>query len=289
MSTDARTDPLIDVATLQEQLDGPEETRPVLLDARYRLDDPDGRAAHENGHLPGAAYIDVDTALAHIRPDGVGGRHPMPDAETFAAAMRAAGVRNDRPVVAYDDWLSLAASRAWWLLRYFGKSDVRVLDGGLAAWRAAALPLETGPVHPDAGDFTADPGHARLLTAEDAQRYAERGFLLDARPADRFRGENEVIDPVAGHIPGARCLPALDTVDERGMFRPADALAVEAAGVGVRPGDDVGTYCGSGIQATHLALVLRHAGVNDDAGVYIGSWSDWITDLERPVELGAPD
>lgn len=279
-------DPLLSPGTLRGLLDGPDQSRPVLLDVRYRLGEDDGREQYERSHLPSAVYVDLDAALADIRPDGTGGRHPMPEADTFEAAMRAAGVREDRPVVAYDDWLSLAASRAWWLLRYFGKSDVHVLDGGLGAWRAAGLPVESGAVVPVPGDFTAQPGHARLLTADDVLAYADRGHLLDARPADRFRGENEVIDPVPGHIPGARCLPALETVDAEGRFRPAEAIAADAAGLGVRSGDDVGTYCGSGVQATHLALALRHAGVSDDVGVYIGSWSDWITESGRPVESG---
>ena len=277
--------PLVGVEELRTALAGPEESRPVLLDVRYRLGGPPGRSEYERAHLPGAAFVDLDTALAEIRPDGTGGRHPMPDLAAFTAAMRAAGVRTDRPVVAYDDWCGLPASRAWWLLRYYGKDDVQVLDGGLAAWAGAGLPTESGPVQPPPGDLTPTPGRRRLIDAEGADRYAARGALLDARPAARFRGENETVDPVAGHIPGARSVPALETVDRDGRFPPERELVARLRAAGVEPGTDVGVYCGSGVQATHLALVLAVAGVTDDAAVYVGSWSDWITDASRPVEV----
>jgi len=203
-----------------------------------------------------------------------------------------------RPVVAYDDWASLPASRLWWMLRHFGFPDVRVLDGGIAAWIAADKRTASGPSRPERGDFSAaHPGIGHLLHAADAMTYAGRRLLLDARPADRFRGENETIDPVAGHIPGAVSAPALATVDSNGRFLPAEELAVQlrplatgkATGPpGTAPSDEarpVGTYCGSGVQATHLALALSVSGVCDDADVYVGSWSDWITEPERPVDL----
>lgn len=277
---------MVDVDSLRRQLQGPEPDRPVLLDVRYRLGGPPGRIPFEQGHLPGAAFVDLDTALATIRPGGVGGRHPMPEVEAFESAMRDAGVRDGRPVVAYDDWSSLAASRAWWLLRYFGKDDVTVLDGGLRAWTSAGGPLETGWPRPAPGDLTARPGHARLLDADAVGTYADRGLLLDARPAGRYRGEDETVDPVAGHIPGARSAPALANVDDEGRFLPREDLAARFAEQGLHPGSEPATYCGSGVQAAHLALALAHAGVNEDAGVYVGSWSDWITDPARPVETG---
>jgi Rhodanese-related sulfurtransferase len=303
--------PLIQVDELQRLLAGPETERPVVLDVRFRLGDSTGRQEFERAHIPGASYVDMDTELATIRPDGAGGRHPMPTVETFTAAMRSAGVTMSRQVVAYDDWASLPASRVWWMLRHLGFLDVRVLDGGIGAWIAAGHPTESGPRIPAVGDFSpSSPGIGRLLDATNAATYAARHVLLDARPADRFRGENEIIDAVAGHIPGAISAPALDNVDPNGRFLPAGqlagrfrelgiaAVAGTSQGAGASQGaraadtdgtteaETVGTYCGSGVQATHLALALSIAGITDDADVYIGSWSDWITDPDRPIALG---
>jgi len=304
--------PLIQVDELRSLLAGPAAARPVLLDVRYRMGSSAGRGEFEHAHLPGASYVDMDTELATIRPDGVGGRHPMPTVETFTAAMRSAGVSMSRPVVAYDDWSSLPASRAWWMLRHLGFLDVRVLDGGIGAWTAAGQPIESGPSRAGPGSFTpSGAGLGRLLNATDAIAYAATHLLLDGRPAERFHGRNETVDPVAGHIPGAISAPALANVDTDGRFLPADELAarfrqlgafdpksIDTKGVGakdLRPESvdtksidtrSVGTYCGSGLQATHLALALSIAGVTQAADVYIGSWSDWITDPDRPIAPG---
>ncbi|NMM24810.1 MAG: sulfurtransferase [Phycicoccus sp.] len=276
--------PLIQVGELQSLLAGPETGRPVVLDVRFRLGESTGRLDFERAHVPSASYVDMDTELATIRPDGVGGRHPMPTVETFAAAMRSAGVTMSRPVVAYDDWASLPASRLWWMLRHFGFLDVRVLDGGIAAWIAGGHPTESGSHTPGVGDFSpSSPGFGRLLDATAAATYAGRHVLLDARNADRFRGENETIDAVAGRIPGAISAPALDTVDPSGRFLSADQLAARFQHLGHAATRTVGTYCGSGVQATHLALALSIAGVTNHTDVYIGSWSDWITDPDRPI------
>ncbi len=277
--------PLTQVGELYRLLTGPQSARPVVLDVRYRMDSPTGRQEFERAHIPGASYVDMDTALATIRPDGVGGRHPMPTVETFTSAMRFAGVTMSRPVVAYDNWDSLPASRLWWMLRHLGFLRVRVLDGGIAAWIAAGRPTESGAGGSGGGDFRASsPGAGHLLDATDAATYAARHLLLDARSAARFRGENETIDPVAGHIPGAVSSPALDNVDPFGRFRSADDLADRFRRLGATDTKPVGTYCGSGVQATHLALALSVAGITNDANVYVGSWSDWITDPARPVE-----
>lgn len=277
---------LIQVEEVQRLLAGPEVSRPVILDVRFRLGVSTGRKEFEDAHVPGAAYVDMDTELATIRADGAGGRHPMPQVETFTGAMRSAGVTSTRAVVAYDDWFSLPASRLWWMLRHLGFPHVRVLDGGIAAWTTAGQPTESGPSTPAAGDFTPSrPGVGRLLDAADAKRYAEDHLLLDARPTDRFRGENETIDAVAGHIPGGVSAPALANLDLGGGFLPTAELATRLRGLGAANAKNVGTYCGSGIQATHLALALSVAGITDHADVYIGSWSDWITDPERRVEL----
>src|SRR5664279_531432 len=166
---------LIQVDELARLLVGPEADRPLVLDVRYRMGTSAGQREFEESHLPGASYVAMDTQLATIRADGVGGRHPMPTAETFTSAMRSAGVTMSRPVVAYDDWASLPASRVWWMLRHLGFLDVRVLDGGIAAWIAAGHPTESGPATPGAGDFTpSSPGFGRLLDATTAATYAAR-------------------------------------------------------------------------------------------------------------------
>jgi thiosulfate/3-mercaptopyruvate sulfurtransferase len=281
-----RTSPLIQVDELARLLAGPEAVRPVILDVRYRMGSSTGLQEFEDGHIPGASYVGMDTELATIRNDGAGGRHPMPTVETFSAAMRSAGVAMSRPLVAYDDWESLPASRVWWMLRRLGFLDVRVLDGGIAAWTASGQLTESGTARPGAGDFAPGIGVGHLLDATDAMSYAVGHLLLDARPADRFRGENETIDAVAGHIPGAVSAPALANIDKYGRFLPADELARRFHELGATDGKIVGTYCGSGVQATHLALALSLAGITDCVDVYIGSWSDWITSPDRPTALG---
>jgi thiosulfate/3-mercaptopyruvate sulfurtransferase len=195
--------------------------------------------------------------------------------------MRRAGVDNVRPVVVYDAGSSLAAARAWWLLRYFGHSDVAVLDGGLAAWSAAGYPLSTNDPAPRSGDFVARPGGMPALTADEASALAVRGVLIDARAPERFRGELEPIDPVSGHIPGARNLPASLTLEPSGKFRQSSILRELFESVGVGAGLDVGAYCGSGVTAAHEVLALELAGYS--AALYPGSWSEWIADPRRPV------
>jgi thiosulfate/3-mercaptopyruvate sulfurtransferase len=272
----AMSSPLIGTAELVDLLGDV-----TLLDVRYRMGDPTGHEQYAAGHLPGAAYVDMDTALA--APPGKGGRHPLPDVAVFEAAMRRAGVSADRPVVVYDDWAGHAAGRAWWLLRYHGHGDVRLLDGGWSAWVADGGPVETGDVAPARGAFTADPGHLPLVEAADVPRVA---VLVDARAPERYRGETEPIDPVAGRIPGAVNVPTSSNLTEDGRFRSADELrelyadAVEAA----RQGRSVAAYCGSGVTAVHDLVALEVAGVT--AALYPGSWSEWITDPERPVERG---
>ncbi len=208
----------------------------------------------------------------------------MPDATAFTAAMRAAGVSRTG-VVVYDAASSMAAARAWWLLRYFGHPDVRVLDGGLAGWTAAGHSLETGAGTVAPGDLTARAGHMPLLDATAAAELAFRGLLLDARAPERFRGESEPIDAVAGHIPGARNVPASELSQPSGRFRDAAALREAFVAAGVCDGVEVGAYCGSGVAAAHEVLALELAGYR--AALYVGSWSDWITDPRRPVATGS--
>ncbi|MEW1752540.1 sulfurtransferase [Streptomyces angustmyceticus] len=258
-------------------------TAPVVLDVRYQLGGPPGRPLYEAGHVPGAVYVDLDSELAS--PPGPGGRHPLPDLDVFADAMRAAGVRADRPVVVYDGGQGWAAARAWWLLRWTGHPDVRVLDGGLAAWEAAGGTLSVDQSTPQEGDFTPVPGGLALLRADDAAAVARRGVLLDARAAERYRGEVEPIDKVAGHIPGAVSAPTTENVVEGGtVFRDASELAERFASLGATANAEVGVYCGSGVSAAHQVLALAIAGV--PAALYVGSWSEWSADPARPVATG---
>lgn len=276
---------LVRASQLATELSG--ASPPVLLDVRWRLGGPPGREAYLAGHIPAAVYVDLDTDLAG--PPGPGGRHPLPTAPAFEAAMRAAGVRSGAAegVVVYDAGDSTAAARAWWCLRYFGHPDVRVLDGGFAAWQAERLPVRSGaePAR-SPGDFVATPGGMPLLDAAGAAGLARAGVLLDARAAERYRGEVEPVDPVAGHIPGAVSAPTTANVEPDGRFRTAEDLRARFAALGARAGGPpLGAYCGSGITAAHEVLALTLAGV--PAALYAGSWSEWIADAARPVATGA--
>ncbi|MFE0583164.1 sulfurtransferase [Streptomyces sp. NPDC058874] len=273
---------ILSVAELRNELAGARP--PILLDVRWQLGGPDQRPAYEAGHLPGAAYVDLDRELAG--PAGAGGRHPLPDAEAFGAAMRRAGVCADVPVVVYDGGQGWAAARAWWLLRWTGHPNVRVLDGGLAAWTAAGGGLTAERVIPDEGDFKPTPGSLGLLDADAAAERAREGVLLDARAGERYRGEVEPIDPVGGHIPGALSAPTTENVGPDGRFLPADALRARFEALGASEGTAVGVYCGSGVSGAHEVLALEVAGIESD--LYAGSWSHWCTDPARPVATG-PD
>ena len=271
--------PLISAAELAAELASP--AAPAVLDCRWELAGGADRAGYGQGHLPGAVFLDLDWELSG--PPGAGGRHPLPAPEAFQAVMRRAGVRQDRPVVAYDQGQAGGAARAWWLLGWFGHPGARVLDGGLPAWVAAGLPLITEVPEPKPGDFTARPGGRPMVDAAGAARLAAAGVLLDVRAPARYQGLEEPIDRVAGHIPGARNLPITEVADDQGLV-PPDRLRelLEAHGVG--GATPAGAYCGSGVAAAHLVLALEVAGV--PAALYVGSWSDWITDPYRPVATG---
>ncbi|MFS3129604.1 sulfurtransferase [Nocardioides sp. Bht2] len=270
--------PLISVAELARS----GET-PVLLDVRWRLGGAPGAEEFARGHIPGAQYVDLDTALAD--PPGAGGRHPLPEPARFIAAMRAAGVDRGRGVVVYDDWSGHAAARAWWLLRHYGHDAVRLLDGGWSAWRDAGGEVAVGAHDPAApGDFHGEPGAMETLTATEVVELAAAGPLLDARAPERYRGEVEPVDPVAGHIPGARNAPTGANLGTDGRFLGPEALRDVYAAHGVAPGVPVGVYCGSGVTAAHDVLALATIGVR--AALYPGSWSEWVTDPTRPVATG---
>lgn len=267
--------PLISPDELAADLD-----RVTVLDVRYVMGGPPGLEQHRAGHVPGAAYVDLDRDLAD--PPGEGGRHPLPDERRFEAAMRRAGVRSDRPVVVYDDWQGRAAARAWWLLRHHGHGDVRVLDGGWSAWLADGHPGEPGEPDVEPGDFTVS--HTKQMTVVEADDVLGVDVLIDARAPERFLGETEPVDPVAGHIPGAVNVPTTDNLDERGRFRSPARLREAYAGVGADAVGSVAAYCGSGVTAAHDVLAMEVAGIR--AALYPGSWSGWITDPRRPVETG---
>ena len=303
--------PLVSAGQLAAELAGP--GAPVVLDCRWSLAGGPDRAGYECGHLPGAVFVDLDRDLSAppARRGDPGGRHPLPDPAAFEAAMRRAGVREDRPVVAYDQGEPGGAARAWWLLGWFGHRNARVLDGGLAAWVAAGLPLVTDVPDPGPGDLTARPGppgdhpggppdppdspgdhpggppdpsgRRALVDADGAAALAAAGVLLDARAPARYQGLEEPVDPVAGHIPGAVNLPMADLLTDHGLV-PAATLRRKLAAAGAGPGTPVGAYCGSGVVAAHLVLALEAAGV--PAALYAGSWSDWVADPARPVATG---
>ncbi|HXR73135.1 sulfurtransferase [Actinocrinis sp.] len=291
--------PLISIERLAEQLGVGKAAAPsgtvTLLDVRWSLAGPPGRDLYAAGHIPGARFVDLDHQLAGPHgPSGAGGRHPLPSTEDFQAAMRSLGVSDDRPVVVYDAADATAAARAWWLLRYFSHSDVKVLDGGYAAWSAAGLPTVSGEAPGTSelgaatgtGNFIAVPGAMPVIDADAAAKLAIEGVLLDARAAARFRGDVEPIDPVAGHIPGAVSAPTRDNVGPDDRFLPSEILRTRFASLGANGmnGREVGVYCGSGVTAAHEVLALELSGIR--AALYPGSWSDWITNPNRPVSTG---
>lgn len=252
-----------------------------LLDVRWRLDRPEGRPDYLVGHIPGAVYVDLDHELAR-RGEPYEGRHPLPSREALEASARRWGISAGDIVVAYDDVSSVAAARAWWLLSRSGVADVRVLDGGLRAWIAERRPLETSDVQPERGTIElADPGGA--LSIDDAARWPDRGVLLDVRAPERYRGDVEPLDPVAGHIPGAINLPT-PLYLEQGRFRPAAELRAVFASAGIGEDTPVAAYCGSGITAAHAALAGELAGI--EVEVFPGSWSQWSNTRGRLVATG---
>lgn len=253
-----------------------------ILDVRWSLSEPDGHAAYTEGHLPGAVWVDLEHELsAHGLPHE--GRHPLRDLKTLQAAARRWGLDDGATVVAYDDANGLPAARAWWLLHRAGV-DIRVLDGGLSAWIAAGLPVERGEVEPTPGTITLTAPAGGELTIDEAAAFPAHGVLIDARAPERYRGEVEPLDPVAGHIPGAVNVPMTALVDADGTVKTPAALRAVFAGVGVTEDVPVAVYCGSGVTAAHTALVLGEIGIRAD--VFAGSWSAWSNTPGRPVATG---
>lgn len=259
--------------------------RPVILDVRWRLDQPDGRQAYLAGHLPGAVYVSLEDELSDHTMSGRG-RHPLPSGPDLQSAARRWGISADRPVIVYDDWNRAGSARARWVLTAAGLTDVRILDGGLPAWTAAGGELDTGAVSPAPGDVVLPrpdlyAGARATLTAEQIAA-GDAATLVDARAPERFSGAVEPIDPVAGHIPGAVNLPSGSLLDGAGRFRTAAEVRALVAEVG--GAESVGVYCGSGVTAAVVIAALDSAGI--EAALFPGSWSQWSSNPLSPVERG---
>jgi thiosulfate/3-mercaptopyruvate sulfurtransferase len=277
--------PLIDVDTLAGRLHDPTLR---VVDARFALADPEaGRRAYEGAHLPGAVYLHLDDDLSGpLRADRVGGRHPLPDPDAFAARLGAAGIGDAHEVVAYDDAGGAFAARVWWLLHWIGRGSVRVLDGGIPAWRAAGHPLTAEvPTHA-AAPSTATANPALVASrAEVRAAIADPGtWIVDARAPERYRGDVEPIDPLAGHVPGAVNRPFAENLRDDGRFRSADDLAARFAPL-AEAGNAI-AYCGSGVTGAHDVLAAVVAGFAMPR-LYAGSWSDWTAQPDPPVATGS--
>lgn len=282
MSTPAWT--LVDAGTLAQLL---QDTNPLVLDCRFSLADPGlGRRQYEAGHIPGAHHADLDTDLSGPRVDPALGRHPLPAAAAFARSLGRWGWQDGRTVIACDDGSGAIAARAWWLLRMLGQPRVAVLDGGIAAWEAAGLPLVREL--PAAGSEVprVEFDMSRVLLIPQLERELAGGatpLLLDARTRERFHGENETLDPVGGHVPGAHSRPLAENLEATGRFKtPAKLHAEFTALLGNRAPHEVVHSCGSGVTACHNLLAMEHAGLTGSR-LFAPSWSGWCSDPHRPV------
>ncbi len=267
---------LISADDLKKHLDDPAW---VIIDCRFALADTEqGRRAYEASHIPGAQYAHLDHDLSGPIIPGQTSRHPLPDVATFARTLSRWGIGEGVQVVAYDDSGGAIASRLWWMVRWLGHEAVAVLNGGWPAWQQAGYPTQQAIDVPPARTFEPQPRPEMLVNAEAVlQRHSDPAYrLLDARSADRFRGENETLDPIAGHIPGATSAPFAENLTAEGKFRPAEELRARFEGLlGETPTGQAIHYCGSGVTAAHNLLAMAHAGL-DGAKLYAGSWSEWI-------------
>jgi thiosulfate/3-mercaptopyruvate sulfurtransferase len=271
------TAPLVSAAWLRERLS---DDGIRIVDCRWKLGDPGaGGQLWREAHIPGAAFLDLDRDLA--APPGEGGRHPLPDRESFEAVARRAGIGEKTLVVAYDEAGEGGAARLWWLLRHFGHDEVTVLDGGLRGWREEGGDLNAGEERIAPGTFTA--ASPRDDTAAAEELHSADRVLLDARAAERYRGEVEPIDPVAGRIPGAVNVPFAELAPD-GRFLPPEELRSRLRAAGVRPRCDAVAYCGSGVTAAVIVLAAEVAGIGP-VRLYPGSWSEW-SGRGLPVERG---
>jgi len=261
--------------------------QPVVIDTSFDLADTDaGERRYRESHLPGAHYLHLDRDLSGTKT-GRNGRHPLPERSAFRRTVGALGIAPGTHVVCYDAQGGVYAARLWWMLRWLGHSEVSVLDGGIQAWKAAGKPLTSAPAAAAGGPPY--PERTSLVETVDAAGVATRPperMLIDARAAERFRGESEPIDPVAGHIPGAFQRFHRANLDANGTFKAKSALRDEfAALLGGRAPGDVIHSCGSGVTACHNLLAMEHAGLAGST-LYPGSWSEWSADPERPIARG---
>jgi len=283
----ATTNVLVDPPDLARELGSAQP--PAVLDVRWSLQGPPGIELFRESHIPSAQFCDLDTDLAAPPPETgpkSRGRHPLPTAQGFVEAMQRLGIHEQDRVVVYDGADSSVAARGWWCFRFFGHRDVRVLNGGLQAWLRAGMDIETGdPPSVSRGDLSAQPGGMPVLDPDTAAEVASRGLLIDARAPARYRGETEPVDPVAGHIPGAVNAPTSTFVDDQGRLLEPDMMRRRFAALGDRPVPSIGAYCGSGVNAAQL--VLAGAVADQPVSLYVGSWSEWVSDPTRPVQVGA--
>jgi thiosulfate/3-mercaptopyruvate sulfurtransferase len=280
-------DTLISVNDLYSHLTDPDW---VIVDCRFSLADTEhGRREYIRAHIPGAVYAHLDEDLSGTVIPGKTGRHPLPSIEKATRIFSKWGIGKGNQVVAYDDaGGALAAVRLWWMLRWLGHDEVAVLDGGWQAWHAKDLPVRSGSESRAIEGFIPDPRPEMIATTEDILSLTtDEGIcLVDARTADRFRGENEVIDPVAGHIPGAVNLPYPKNLNADGTFRsPEELRNMYLDLLGGKAPEQAIYYCGSGVTSIHSILAMVHAGLKEPR-LYAGSWSEWIRDPERPVVTG---
>jgi thiosulfate/3-mercaptopyruvate sulfurtransferase len=278
----SRSGVLVDVEELQA-LRRSSSTPLRLLDVRWRLGGPSGHEQFLAGHIPGAVFVELDRELA-AEPSPAAGRHPLPSVDQLQAAARRWGLRQGETVVVYDDNGSMSAARAWWLLRWGGVERALLLDGGLSAWRAAGGELATGPELAEPGDVELSPGHMPTVLIDAVAELPRNGLLLDARAAERFRGDAEPVDPKAGHIPGAVSAPTTENLTADGRFRPDRELEARFSRLGARGGTVIAVYCGSGVTAAHEIAALSIAGFQ--AALYPGSWSQWSNHDDRPIANG---
>jgi thiosulfate/3-mercaptopyruvate sulfurtransferase len=251
----------------------------VVADVRSYLDGRVGRDAYDAGHIPGAVFVDLGTALAAHADPVLGGRHPLPAPEDFAAAMAKLGIADDDVVIAYDDAGGTMAARLVWMLRATGH-EAALLDGGIVTWDG---PYETEAPDRPTAHFTARPWPAAQLASIDEAADTSASVVIDARQRERFHGEPDALDPRFGHIPGARSVPCRENIDADGRFLPKEILRAKFAAAGITGEEPVISYCGSGVTACHNLLALEHAGLGGGR-LFPGSWSQWSRDPDRPAE-----
>jgi thiosulfate/3-mercaptopyruvate sulfurtransferase len=274
---------LVSVVELKEHLNHPDW---AIVDCRFSLGEPErGRQDYRQAHIPGAIYAHLNEDLSGLILSGQTGRHPLPPVNLFAQTLSHWGIDSQVQVVAYDDAGGAIAARLWWMLRWLSHEAVAVLDGGWLRWQETGYPVRPGEETRPARTFVPEPRPRLLAEAAEVQSVADKPnyCLLDARSVDRYRGQNETIDPVAGHIPGAISAPYADNLGPDGLFLPPEALRARYEKLlgDVPPGQAI-VYCGSGVTAAHNLLAMAYAGLGDGQ-LYAGSWSEWITEPDRPV------